>query len=402
MTKTVENHSSHRAWWQFGWFVGGLVILLLLVVATLISGIVRYRVPGILWRTIDQQQNPIPEISFDRSYPTRSIDPQLRYLGHNQSLVDTKAWQAAGRAKLRELLRLDDTEKTFSVRLVGAEQLDDVSRETLIFTQRDGQETPAYLLIPNGADSQATVIVIPGHSRGIVATAGIVEDYQHANALAIARAGYVVLTMEVRGFGYLASMDSGKGSADYGAHVAYTIASGHTPLGMTIGDVQAGINYLQSRKEVDSDRLAVVGFSSGGKAAIYLAAIDERIKAVVASGCVSSHASNFLFSRHDSYEAVPGIAAWLEMSDCLGLIAPRPMLVHWGALDNDHVKRCAAFNETSLDMFEGAMSIYQSLGKEDALSKAITPGMGHEFDNGPAIEFLTKKLPPTLPARSSS
>src|SRR5205814_1868650 len=111
-------------------------------------------------------------------------------------------------------------------------------------------------------------------------------------------------------------------------------------------------DYLAARPDVT--RIGIVGFSSGGKAGIILAAIDSRVAALVASGCVSSHEYNFAFSQHESYEALPGLAQWLAMSDCLGLIAPRSVLVHWGEQDGDRAERCAAFNVSSLPEFDAA------------------------------------------------
>lgn len=49
-------------------------------------------------------------------------------------------------------------------------------------------------------------------------------------------------------------------------------------------DTQAALNYVLTREEVDPDRLALLGFSFGGAAAIYVAAHDEGVKATVAIG----------------------------------------------------------------------------------------------------------------------
>ena len=58
--------------------------------------------------------------------------------------------------------------------------------------------------------------------------------------------------------------------------------------------------------------------------------------------------TGWAWSVNDSYQAVPDLANWLELSDCLGFLAPRPVLVHWGKGDNDPATRSAAFNDSSL------------------------------------------------------
>jgi dienelactone hydrolase len=265
-------------------------------------------------------------------------------------------------------------------------------RETLIFEQADGMEVPAFLIRPDSNQARPGLLVIPGHSQGIISTAGLFMDYQNAMALKLAEAGYIVLTMEVRGFGYL-HPDNSADAIEHNAYTGYCLIFGTTRLGMTVSDSVAGLNYLRKRPDVVPDRIGVVGFSSGCDAAIYLGALETRVNTIVADSCVCSHESNFRFSRNDPYEAVPDLAKWLEMSDCLGLLSPRPVLVHWGQTDNDPATRSAAFNPTSLPIFKAAKRIYAAEGQSDQLEMAISPEAGHEFDVDAAIDFLRRRLP---------
>ncbi len=50
-------------------------------------------------------------------------------------------------------------------------------------------------------------------------------------------------------------------------------------------DLGAALDYLLSLREVDKARLSVMGFSGGAAVAVYVAAHDPRIKAVVACAC---------------------------------------------------------------------------------------------------------------------
>ena len=372
-----------------------LSVALLCSFAIIVWGMTHYRIPGKLWRTLDRTQNPVPEIPIALAYRIPIPEPSLSFESRGSAAI--AEWQTVARSKLRMLLGVTEQAHTPAVRKIREDARDKVIRETLVLTAADGQELPAFLLRPavNGK-RRAAVLVIPGHSRGIVNTAGIIDDYHHANGLALARAGYVVLTVEVRGFGYLARMGAAPESVDLASHVAWAAMTGATAIGITVDDARSGLSYLESRSDVDPARLGVVGFSSGGKAAIYLAAIDDRVRAAVVSGCVSGHAANFRYSKHDSYEAVPGLASFLALSDCIGLFAPRPMLVHWGERDTDTQARCAAFNASSLPEFEAAQRIYDVAGAAQSLEKHITPDLGHEFDKAAAIAFLTRHLPPTM------
>lgn len=173
-------------------------------------------------------------------------------------------------------------------------------REALALRMSDGQEVPAFFLSPADGAPRPGILVLPGHSPGIVATAGLVPDFQHGNALALARAGYAVLTIEIRGFGYPESFGRRGRRFDQRSYVGYNLAIGRTALGRTISDAVQAISYLEGRAEVEAGRIGVAGFSSGGKAAVYLSGLDPRVRAVVASGCVTSHESAFRISRHDA------------------------------------------------------------------------------------------------------
>ena len=52
-------------------------------------------------------------------------------------------------------------------------------------------------------------------------------------------------------------------------------------------DVSAGVDFLAAQPEVDAGRIGAVGISMGGEEAIGAAAIDARIRAVVAEGATA-------------------------------------------------------------------------------------------------------------------
>ena len=368
-------------------------VALALSAALNVALVFRYRVPPRIWNYIARQKEPvIPRIPLRRHLPIDKHEPALAGLD-SSSIADLPEWKTRGRLKLRELLGVELRDQAVPVRLVRTEMVGRVIRETLIFEQEDGLDVPAFLLRPVDAPPRPAVIVIPGHSAGIVATAGIAPDFQHSNALRLAQAGYVVLTMEVRGFGYLSKLDNQQPAVDKSAYLGINLTEGLTPVGVTVRDAHAGINYLLSRPNVRSASVGVVGFSSGCVAAIFLAALDNRVHTTVASSCVSSQDASFRFSLHDPYSAVPGISKWFDTCDILGLISPRPVQVQWGALDVDRTSRSAAFGPSALHMFALARGIFAADGAPDNIVKDVNPDLGHEFDLDAATDFLLHRLP---------
>ena len=213
-------------------------------------------------------------------------------------------------------------------------------------------------------------------------------------ALRIAEAGYVTLTLEHRGMGYLRLLGPPGDDMDFWPHVGYLLMHGRSLMGRLAADVAGGLSYLARRPEIDPDRLGVVGMSLGGKVAAYLTALDERVRVVVTSGAVTSHRANHRFALHGPEDAVPGLGELLGFGDVMGLIAPRPLLVHWGEEDNLRAGRSASYNEGSMPTFEVAQEIYTAAGASDRISYHLTAGLGHEFDNEAAIAFLRRWMPP--------
>src|SRR5713101_1045472 len=118
----------------------------------------------------------------------------------------------------------------------------------------------ADLYLPDNIQKTAPVPgLVIGHGFAMVKEALV----PHAEYLV--RAGYVVLAIDYRTFG----------------------ASEGEPRGQLfpfnqVEDFRNGISYLQSRPEVDPKRIGIWGVSFGGGVVIQTAAMDRRIKCVVA------------------------------------------------------------------------------------------------------------------------
>jgi dipeptidyl aminopeptidase/acylaminoacyl peptidase len=108
----------------------------------------------------------------------------------------------------------------------------------------------------------------PGERRaGIVLChgyTGVRSIYLPDNARVLAEAGYVVLTFDYKGWG---DSDGPKSRLAPYSRVA---------------DVQAALTFLGAQNEVDAARLGIYGTSYGGATVVWVAAVDPRVKCVVA------------------------------------------------------------------------------------------------------------------------
>jgi uncharacterized protein len=80
---------------------------------------------------------------------------------------------------------------------------------------------------------------------------------------ALADAGFLVLRYDKRGIGQSGGRPETAGLPDFAE------------------DVRAAVKFLADRKDVDPKRIAVIGHSEGGSAALIAAAADKRVAAIV-------------------------------------------------------------------------------------------------------------------------
>jgi uncharacterized protein len=149
-------------------------------------------------------------------------------------------------------------------------------------------------------------------------------------ALRFSAAGYNVLCFDFRAHG----MSAGQFSS-VGLHET--------------NDVIGAVQYLKQRPEVDPKRIGVVGFSMGAVATIQAAAQCDDIAAVVADSAYSSFLEAVRYSfrvvaRLPHFPIAPVAMHWakwivhvdpslLRPVDVIGRIAPRPILLMHGTLD---------------------------------------------------------------------
>jgi sugar lactone lactonase YvrE/cephalosporin-C deacetylase-like acetyl esterase len=86
------------------------------------------------------------------------------------------------------------------------------------------------------------------------------------------------------------------------------------------------VDYLQSRPEVDGEKIGITGASGGGNQTMYAGAWDERFKCVVPVCSVGNYQA-YLQTACCMCEVVPGALKFTEEWAVLALTAPRALMV---------------------------------------------------------------------------
>lgn len=155
-------------------------------------------------------------------------------------------------------------------------------------------------------------------------------------------------------------------------------AAGTSLVAVEVQKISLVLDELVKRPEIDPRRIAMIGLSYGGYYSLYTAALEPRIKVVVAS-CSFSDMPAITDGKTE------GRLFDLTPSDVAALIAPRPLQVQGGTNDKGlPIDRSrAAAKRTAL--------VYEKLGAKDKFTFEEFDG-GHEF-HGPLVwPFLRKWL----------
>lgn len=298
------------------------------------------RVPGLVNDLSDPVAPDTPLGRLLRQMAKRR--PSLAYDGQRGD--DWRWWRGEVRGKVREHLGL----KYFRAEQVEVQEgesdlISGVLRQKILITAQDGLKLPAYVMRPlELAGPAPALIVMAGHGT-IKQTAGVVHSDHRSNALALAQRGFVTLALEERGFGELDEVD----------HLTLDQVGrlfGRPWLGTVIDDALRALDYLESRLDVDAKRIGATGLRLGGGIALFLGALDERVRAVFVQGYLGGTVSPALIPGHGC-DFVPDLHRFADMSDVMRLVAPRPVLYVYSQV--------RASSEVAKDTFDQMRPIYE-------------------------------------------
>ena len=151
---------------------------------------------------------------------------------------------------------------------------DTYTRLTINFAVAANERVPAYLYIPfrkNTKKKFPAMLVLHGTgAKGKKIVDGDSYSPNHAQAKELAQRGYVVIAPDYPSFGDLTDYDFDNDHYESGTMKA-------------IFNHMRCIDLLQSREDVDPERIGVLGHSLGGHNSMFVGAFDKRIKVIVSS-----------------------------------------------------------------------------------------------------------------------
>lgn len=317
--------------------------------------------------------------------------------------TDLSKWQTVDRLKVRATLleclgEMPKRPDPSTVKVLSREDHGTYTLERFEFFNGVDMTVPGILAIPKQRSGRVPVVVgMHGHSGS---KGEYIPNSENPRSLGwmLIQKGFAVAAID----GYFNGERVGKGPRGtverdpaYGQELSLFklhLWQGRTLWGMMLRDEQCLIDYLETRGELDKDRIGGTGMSMGCTRAWWLAAIDERVKAIVGVACFTRYTELMAHAKgHGIYYYVPGLLKHFDTEAILALVAPRPMLQLSG--DQDHNAP-----PDGVEMLEQKLvPVYQLYGKPEHFRSIMYRNTGHEYLSemrDEMVEWFARHLPP--------
>jgi len=245
--------------------------------------------------------------------------------------------------------------------------------EKVVFNVLPAYPITALVYVPRRHEPPFPAFLCPvGHSpEG--------KSISQGRRLSLARKGYLVMAIDPIGLGErkpLVDPVTNTSLVEMREHSYLghqTLLAGTNLQMYFLWEGMRAIDYLFTREDVDTSRIACAGISGGGNVTAWLSALDERIEVAMPVCHVTSNERRWesLGMADAEQNLFPCIAAGVEYGDILQLIAPRPLLI--ACSSRDFFPIAGAY-----EAFHDAMRYYRHLKSAHCLRISEVPG-GHAW-----------------------
>lgn len=312
----------------------------------------------------------------NQATPPRRI---MKYTSRPAS--EAEVWQKNVRAKLFQLLKIDDLISrkgsiAFSPEELSCENKGTYSVREMEINSTSDRRIRIVVTVPTlEGGAFPAVVCLGGHGS---------NQYSLYDQHTFAREGPKPESDPYKGFGtVLAERGYVTISTTVSQHEVYE--KGRLLMGERLWDVIRCVDYIESLPEVDRSRIGCGGLSLGGEMAMWLAAMDERIGATVSSGFLTT--MDQMEQNHCMCWKFEGLRELVDYADIYSLIAPRPLQCQNGIMEPP----TQFYVPLARQAMEEIRTIYRDLGRPENVVLDVHQGE-HVIDLPGLLYFLEKHL----------
>ncbi len=227
------------------------------------------------------------------------------------------------------------------------------SSHLVTFTSR-GTDILSILTLPQIEENVPGIVILPG--------ADVTKEDKQDFAAMLASMGYASLTLDQRNLGGIDPQ-----------HDLEIFRAGGEPVEyMMVHDVLKAVDVLRDQPAIDEERIAIMGFSNGGRFAIIATAIDPSIRGVITvstCGYGTSSIDPGMVADTAGYEFYCSI----DPDTYIGKISPRrTVMIH-------------SFNDTIIE-YDAALATFMRVGEPKAMYNVSDHTHGYTGSMYPYLE----------------
>ena len=302
-----------------------------------------------------------------------------------QTLASWEKVKERRRLELLDMLGLEPMppRTPLNARITGVIDRPEYTIEKLAFESLPKVFATANLYLPRKRSNRVpAVIYVCGHS---VSPQGSKVMYQH-HAITFAKHGYACLIIDPIQIAETFALHHGVSNFE----MPDWYARGYTPAGVEVWNVIRGLDYLETRPEVDQSRFGITGRSGGAAMSWFSAAVDARLKVAVPVMGNSTYAANVAANTQQGHcDCMFPINTYQHDLMTQGaLIAPRPLHMM-------HGKQDTLFPVPGYEEFEAKVgALYRAYGAAEKFKNTVVDS-GHrdsDFLREQAVRWFDRYL----------
>ncbi len=364
----------------------------ILVATMALSSFPAHAWPGFTWEQWEEISGETKPVIDTAQAGQAELLPLLKVSPDAETSITTTAQWEVKRAGILTTLSVilgepsDIQRDTGAVQILGEERLAKYRRIHLRVPGEKGDAIPAYLLLPNTPITSPAPTMIVLHQTqapGKKESCGMIGNPDMAFAHELAELGFVCIVPDAIGFGERIP----EGKQPY--HDALGFYDQHPKwsfFGKMNWDVSRIVDYLETRKDVDTTHIGVIGHSHGAYGSIMATVHEPRIGLAIASCGYTTLRTDPQPDRWSDLTALmPRVGYYVDdikttpfdWHEVVACIAPRPYF-NWATLNDSIFPETENLSEvyTQLD------SVYALYDAQDKFHGELVPGKHRFPDEG--------------------